>query len=131
MKLLVYGNRKQDDEYYDVSTTELEEKAYRAIFKTLDEYWGVYADIEEFEPTTEPCEACAKGYHKGCAGVEDCSCVECGDKNPRRARARREKTRQSYLYREAKGGNFAAMKALMNERRGYEYEGFKIAEVNQ
>lgn len=47
MKILVYGNRKSDDIYYDASTPEKEDIAYLALFKILDEEWEVYADLEE------------------------------------------------------------------------------------
>lgn len=42
MKVLIYGNRKQDDEIYDISTPEKEAAAFLAVFKTLDEEWQVY-----------------------------------------------------------------------------------------
>lgn len=43
MKILIYGNRKQDDEYYDISTPGKELAAYLKVFKTLDEDWDVYS----------------------------------------------------------------------------------------
>lgn len=45
MKVLIYGNRKQDDEIYDISSPAKEAAAYRKIFETLDSYWQVYEDI--------------------------------------------------------------------------------------
>jgi hypothetical protein len=45
MKVLVYGNRKQDDDLYDISTPEKEDAAFLLLFKTLDEDWGVYTDL--------------------------------------------------------------------------------------
>ena len=39
-KILVYGNRKSDDIYYDISTPEKEDASYLALFKILDEQWG-------------------------------------------------------------------------------------------
>lgn len=42
MKVLVYGNRKQDDEIYDISTPEKEAAAYLKLFNFLDEEWRVY-----------------------------------------------------------------------------------------
>ena len=42
MKVLIYGNRKQDDAIYDISTPEKEAAAFLAVFKTLDEDWQVY-----------------------------------------------------------------------------------------
>lgn len=46
MKILVYGNRKADDTYYDVSTPGKENAAYLALFKILDEEWDVYVELE-------------------------------------------------------------------------------------
>lgn len=46
MKVLIYGNRKQDDEMYDISTPEKEAAAYLVVFKTLDEDWQVYIEVE-------------------------------------------------------------------------------------
>lgn len=42
MKVLIYGNRKQDDEIYDVSTPEKEAATFLALFALLDEEWMVY-----------------------------------------------------------------------------------------
>lgn len=42
MKILIYGNRKQDDEIYDVSTPEKEAATFLMLFKLLDEEWMVY-----------------------------------------------------------------------------------------
>lgn len=46
MKVLIYGNRKQDDTLYDISTPEKESAAYLAVFKELDGYWQVYDDAK-------------------------------------------------------------------------------------
>jgi hypothetical protein len=45
MKVLIYGNRKQDDEIYDISTPEKEAAAYLLLFRLLDEQWEVYCDL--------------------------------------------------------------------------------------
>lgn len=42
MKVLIYGNRKQDDDIYDISTPEKEAAAFLRLFNTLDEEWQVY-----------------------------------------------------------------------------------------
>jgi len=46
MRILVYGNRKSDDTYYDISTPAKEDASYLALFKILDEEWEVYQDLE-------------------------------------------------------------------------------------
>jgi hypothetical protein len=50
MKVLVYGNRKQPDVIYDISTPEKEEAAFWALFKMLDEDWQVYSELETVQP---------------------------------------------------------------------------------
>jgi hypothetical protein len=45
MKVLIYGNRKQDNDIYDISTPEKESTAYLKLFHYLDEKWGVYCDL--------------------------------------------------------------------------------------
>lgn len=44
-KILVYGNRKSDDLFYDASTLDRENAAYLALIKVLDEDWDVYQDL--------------------------------------------------------------------------------------
>jgi hypothetical protein len=51
MKILVYGNRKTENIYYDASTPEKEEAAYLALFKILDEEWEVYVELEAAHKT--------------------------------------------------------------------------------
>jgi hypothetical protein len=41
-KVLIYGNRKQDDMCWDVSTPELRSRAFLELFKYLKECWSVY-----------------------------------------------------------------------------------------
>jgi hypothetical protein len=45
MKVLIYGNRKQDSDIYDVSTPEKEAATYLKLFQYLDEKWQVYCDL--------------------------------------------------------------------------------------
>lgn len=49
MSVLIYGNRKQDDEIYDISTPEKEAAAFLLLFKTLDEDWQVYGELNKRE----------------------------------------------------------------------------------
>ena len=118
MRVLIYGNRKQDDDIWDISTPELEEAAYRELFKTLDEYWQVYADLgdEENEDATPLCEPCSKNLHRLCEDKEECPCVdtECPAFKYRNGYQQAGIKRQKDLYRKAKVGDYAAMKKLMD-----------------
>lgn len=44
-KILLYSNRKCDPTWWDVSTPELEDSAFLALFKILDDEWQVYDEI--------------------------------------------------------------------------------------
>lgn len=45
--MLIYGNRKEPDMKFEVSTPELRAKAFLELFKHLDGAWKVYSDWEE------------------------------------------------------------------------------------
>lgn len=59
MKVLIYGNRKEDDTIYDISTPEKELAAYLALFNYLDENWQVY-ECGGLTPTHKKWYAAAK-----------------------------------------------------------------------
>jgi hypothetical protein len=42
MELLIYGNRKQEDEIWDISTPEKRAAAFLDLFKILRDDWQVY-----------------------------------------------------------------------------------------
>lgn len=42
MKVLVYGNRKQDDMIWDISSPEKHSKAFLKLFNYLRDEWHVY-----------------------------------------------------------------------------------------
>lgn len=42
MKILTYGNRKEDPSFIDVSTPEKEQAAFLLMFKHLRDSWDVY-----------------------------------------------------------------------------------------
>ncbi len=46
MKLLVYGNRKQDDQIWDISTPEKRAAAFLELFAILRDDWQVYESSE-------------------------------------------------------------------------------------
>jgi hypothetical protein len=45
MQLLIYGNRKEEPTYYDISTPEKELAAFLVVFRELDNFWQVYDDL--------------------------------------------------------------------------------------
>jgi len=45
LKILVYGNRKEPERFYDISTPEKEKAAFMRLFYYLDEEWLVYAEL--------------------------------------------------------------------------------------
>jgi hypothetical protein len=47
MKLLIYGNRKQDDMIWVIDTPEQRAQAFLALFKYLRDEWQVYEDVEK------------------------------------------------------------------------------------
>lgn len=133
MEVLIYGNRKQDDEIYDISTPEKELAAYLVIFKSLDEYWNVYDDIKDVKPLAacSLCRPCVAGLHECCTGNE-CLC-ELTEKCISRSRYFRSRQMvvlsRMRLYELAKAGDGAAAKKLMNERKNNEYESIRIEEI--
>lgn len=46
MKMLMYGNRKVDPIYWDASTEEKEQAAYKCLFILLRDDWQCYRDLE-------------------------------------------------------------------------------------
>lgn len=42
MKILIYGNRKQDDMMWDISTPEQRAAAFLILFQYLRDEWNVY-----------------------------------------------------------------------------------------
>ena len=58
LKILVYGNRKEPNRYYDISTPEKEAAAFLRLFYYLDEEWHVYCELT---PEQKPLYKKAKG----------------------------------------------------------------------
>lgn len=132
MRVLVYGNRKQDDVIYDVSTPEKEEAAFRTLFKLFDEEWQVYSELKDVDPPIV-CEACTKSYCKGCEDQEDCACQIKGCPSNENHNNFEKSVRLRWIgyYQKAKTGDAKYMKMLMSDRssRQYEYETFHFARV--
>lgn len=129
MRVLVYGNRKQDDVIYDVSTPEKEAAAFLLLFKMLDEDWEVYTDLDDVEELKK-CEPCSKGIHRLCEGECDCKDTpECQKKTARRFRTHSRQLQEKGLLQKARAGDAAAAKQLLTNRRTYEYEAFSYKDV--
>ena len=130
MKILIYGNRKQDPDMYDISTPEKEAAAYLKLFNYLDEHWQVYCDLEDDVEDLVVCEACTKELHRLCEG--DCSC----DKDPNcksKSRYALDEVRVAKAHKRqydlAKSGDAAAAKKLINSRKENEYEEISFGSV--
>lgn len=131
MKLLIYGNRKQDDEVYDISTPEKESKAFLQLFRCLDEEWQVYSEVGEHK--LSPCEPCQKNIHRLC---ENGYCVcEKTEQCRKRALKVKEDVRKeegwAKLVEKARKGDATSAKRLLIERSAeqYEYEHIRITET--
>jgi hypothetical protein len=130
MKILIYGNRKQDPDMYDISTPEKEAAAYLQLFKYLDEHWQVYCDLEDDVDDLIVCEPCAANLHRHCEG--HCAC----DKDPNcktKSRYAQDEVRIAKSHKRnfdlAKAGDAAAAKKLLNSRKENEYEEISFGSV--
>lgn len=135
MKVLIYGNRKQSDMIYDISTPEKEAAAYLDIFNMLDKDWEVYIDLEDDFVVTI-CEPCQKDLHKYCDGDkyhgDSGNITHCGCEGSEECKKKSEKIKtESYClakqikwYNLAKSGDAKAAISLLKYRssKGYEYE---------
>jgi hypothetical protein len=131
MKALMYGNRKADTTFYDISTPEKEAAAYLRLFAELRDDWQVYSELQEDDEETV-CEPCGEGIHKYCKG-EDASCTcdktdKCKLNNSRTLHELKVRDVHRSLFNQAEAGDWNAAKKLMKARKGYEYE--EVSEVN-
>lgn len=119
-QVLIYENRKQPPMVWDISTPELEEKAYRSLFEFLKNEWACYTDLTEPEEEY-PAKHCHHhcDYHK----MLDPKDLLNRQRVWKRGRHQRE------LYAKAITGNLTAIKALLVTRKGYEYECWKIVDL--
>jgi hypothetical protein len=124
MKILRYGNRKQDDMFWDASTPEKERAALRRLFEFIDETWQVYS-IEDESDTKEQKEleevaACLKaGWFPAALRRE------AEEKVKRLEELKKENARHTThadLYKKAKAGDDDALRRLLLYRKKYEYE---------
>jgi len=118
-KVLVYENRKIDPTIWDISTKELEDKAFKSLFKLLRTEWEVYSDLDYPDDTRKELESCT---HQ-CEGHKPNDYEE----------ELRSHLYQFNLYTKAKKGDIRAIKELLNYRKDhdYEYEHWQILEVSK
>lgn len=125
-QILIYGNRKAEDVFWDISTPELRAAAFLDLFKYLDEVWSVYLDLDE-QPEAE-----VEGYPPD--HVKGCKCGRCfkldspEEKRRQESSAKRQKE-QKDLYIKAKAGDAKAAERLLSSRKDSEYEEWSIGEV--
>jgi len=136
MKVLIYGNRKQDDMMWDASTPEKEKAALRQLFECLDESWQVYGEIKD----TKEVKRQEKKVEELREAVEEVKngkipkALEAAGRNNAVAyeRAKREFAslkEQNGYYEAAKNGDDKALKILLQIRKGYEYEEWDYGDV--
>lgn len=123
-RILSYGNRKSDPQYWDVSTPELEAGGFLALFEELDSNWQLFAGM-----VSAPEEPVKPAEHP-----EGCRCNGCADYADR-AKAYpaelAEHERFLKLYEAARAGNALAALRLLEIIKGQEYAEWSIEWVEQ
>lgn len=114
MKKVLLYKAKYDTAVFDISTSELENKAYKAIFKELDKdyeaYSDLYDDLEAFNNEVV-CRHCnGTGKVKSMSDQDHKSYIK-----------------MSELYKKAKKGDIESLKELLKwrSRSHFEYEGLE------
>lgn len=134
MKVLIYGNRKQDDMMWDASTPEQEDAAFLALFRYIGDVWKVYstlnADLKDTEKDLKELEEVSAAYTKKSmpAALMETAKTQLANKAELERSVRRQKE-MSELYKKAKTGDAKAAKALVLMRKDYEYEEWSYGEV--
>jgi hypothetical protein len=103
--VLIYGNRKQDDLVWLFITPAQRRHAVRALFEFLDQSWDVYAELKR---RAEDPQLQIPGIGR---------------------KTEFEQHREWYLA--AKQGDEDAAWSLLNARKDYEYEQWRIYELQE
>jgi hypothetical protein len=131
MSVLIYENRKQDPDFYDMSTPAKEAAAWLRLFNYLREEWQVYGDLESEPEALVVCEACAKDLCRLCESGT-CACDKTDECKKRLRVTKRQldsTNRMKTLYASAMKGDSEAAKKLLHLRKSYEYENFQIGSL--
>lgn len=134
MKVLKYGNRKCNDVLWDASTPEKEKAALRCLFKLLDDQ-SMYCDLdlEEIAATRKKIDELEKLETDSKEGRIPASLKEYVAMKVEEIRSKREMfahiQRQRNWYLDALTGSDAAIKLLLIDRKGFEYEEWEFIEV--
>ena len=127
-KVLIYGNRKSDTLVWDVSSPELERIAFLGLFNYLDTTWEVYSDLIDLEEPTKPSLTLEQIANLPEGRVKQEAIAEQKDYNSEVTNFKILISQQKF-YEKSKAGDANAAKALLNERKTYEYECWTIYEV--
>ena len=127
-KVLIYGNRKQDDEIWDVSTPELLDKACLDLFSLLNDNWQVYTNLLEIEKGV--CIDCSGEGIINLKSGGEIDCPTCDGPSLYYAQEQRTKQQQCELYKKALAKDAEATFELLKLRKTYEYEECDIYNVN-
>lgn len=132
MRVLVYGNRKEDNTYYNISTPEKRNASYLALFKHLDENWNLYDDLDEEVEEENVCEACFKNLCSYCHGRYNCYCensTACSLRTRKQRSSKDEASWQRGWLKDARRGIAAAAIKLLQARQEYQYGSYQEANV--
>jgi hypothetical protein len=128
-KVLVYDG-KHDIEIWDASTPELKDKAFLSLFNVLDKDWQCYDDIKELEEPEKPSMTLEQ-----IAQLPKGKVKEAAEKEHKEYKSQlsqyKDASYQKQLYEKAKAGDAKSAHLLLSTRNGYEYEGWRIVNVNE
>jgi len=134
MKVLMYGNRKEDPSYWDISTPEKEEAGFRCLFRHLDENWQMFqyaADDNEYTvkqlKELEELEILLKDGKVPKLFIEESKKSLAELPRVRNQVARQQEELE--LAQKAKTGDIKAIKWLLRSIQGSEYADWSIIEV--
>ncbi|VVB80366.1 Uncharacterised protein [uncultured archaeon] len=127
-KVLIYENRKCDPYIYDISTPELEEKSFLALFNVLDNEWSVYNDLDNLETPPRPSLTLEQIAELPSGNVRLLAEREHAEYNSLMKDFRRS-SEQKRLYELAKKGDTKSARKLLRQRVDYEYERWSVCDV--
>ena len=127
-KVLIYGNRKQDDDIWDVSTPELLDKACLELFNILNAVWCVYDYLPLVVGKKRHCVDCDGNGTITLKSGSNVDCPSCAGPYINTDQ-KKSKERELELYNKAIQNDAKAAYELLKLRKTYEYEEWNIYNV--
>lgn len=118
---------KHENQFYDVSTEELKQKAFLSLFNYLDgEYNQYYDSLKNLEEPS--CSSCHNiGYIK--LNEKEFKCPDCLGYIVSNRRQYNSQKKEEALYEKAKTGDCDAAMTLLSLRKKYQYEEWDFYDV--